>query len=174
MIKTEKSKCGERAGMRDNMRDNTVGVQLEFNVDDMTGEEIGYACEMIAEAGADEVFTTPVRMKKNRPGILFTVIGGEEEKEKLLRAIFLYTSTTGVRETPFTRHVMFREITSLPTPVGFVRKKVSNGYGAYKYKYEYEDIAKIAKENERPFNDVLRDVAAFDEKNSGAEAETND
>lgn len=121
-------------------------VMLHFNVDDMTAEEIAFSTERMFEAGAVEVFTVPIGMKKCRPGTMVCAICHPEKKENVLNAIFRNTSTLGVRESVCTRHVLGREFISYDTPFGAVRAKISEGYGVRKEKLEYEDLARIAKE----------------------------
>lgn len=122
-------------------------LELRFNVDDMTAEEIGFAQQVLLEHGAVEVFLTPVQMKKNRPGTLFTVLVTMEKREELVRLIFRHTSTLGIREFESRRHVMKRSVTTEETPLGPVRIKRAEGYGVVRSKYEYDDLAVIAEEN---------------------------
>ncbi len=122
--------------------------ELSVNVDDMTAEEIGFACERIFEAGAVEVFTIPIGMKKNRPGTLIRVICAPEKREAVISAIFRHTSTLGLREVETCRYVLSRSIESKQTSLGPVRVKRSTGYGIVRDKPEYDDLARIAKENE--------------------------
>ena len=120
-------------------------VELSCNVDDMTGEEIGFAMEMLYDAGAVEVFTVPVGMKKNRPGILLETLCREADREAVLRALFRHTSSIGVRETCPRRHVLHRESVQVETAQGSVRRKNVEGYGVRRGKYEFEDLARIAR-----------------------------
>ena len=130
-------------------------VELDFNVDDMTGEEIGFATEKLLDNGAREVFVTPVQMKKNRPGSLVCVLCGENDREKMVDLIFKYTTTIGIRETLKDRYVLDRSVETRDTEFGEVRVKKSSGYGVSKEKYEYEDLAKLAKENDCSVKDIL-------------------
>ena len=127
---------------------NDTVSELSCNVDDMTAEEIGFAMERLFEGGALEVYTVPIGMKKSRPGTLISVMCREQDREKMLGLIFRHTSTIGVRETAVRRYVMGRSVTVLNTPCGEVRKKQSDGFGAARCKYEYEDIARIAREKD--------------------------
>lgn len=136
--------------------------ELCCNVDDMTPEEIGFAAETILAAGALEVFTVPTGMKKSRPGILLEVMCREEDRDRMLELLFLHTTTLGVREQFSRRYTMKRSIETVTTPYGDVRKKVSQGYGAKRVKYEYEDLAAIARREGLSLRQV-RDAA----KNSG-------
>lgn len=133
-------------------------TELCCNVDDMTGEEIGFAMDMLLEGGAREVFTIPVGMKKSRPGIMLTCICDEEQKKELLRLIFKHTTTIGVREKSSGRYVLSREITELDTKYGKVRAKKSEGYGVSRIKVEYEDAARIAHENKMSISQVREEI----------------
>ena len=121
-------------------------VELSCNVDDMTGEAIGFAMEKLFDGGAAEVFTIPVGMKKNRPGLLLKVICKEHEKEKIARLIFMHTTTIGIRETAVDRYTLDRKIETVETPFGMIRRKRSSGYGVTRVKLEYDDLARIADE----------------------------
>lgn len=120
--------------------------ELSCNVDDMTGEEIGFAAERLFAAGALDVYTVPIGMKKSRPGILIHVMCRETDKKTMIQAIFRYTTTIGIRENRINRYVLDRHIETLETPYGAVRCKVSSGYGVERRKYEYDDLSRIAKE----------------------------
>lgn len=121
--------------------------ELSVNMDDMTAEETSFATERIFEAGAIEVFTIPIGMKKNRPGTLIRVICAPEKRETVVSAIFRYTTTIGVREVETHRCVLSRSIETKRTSLGSVRIKRSTGYGVVREKLEYDDLARIAKEN---------------------------
>ena len=132
--------------------------ELDCNVDDMTAEEIGFAFEKLFEAGARDVFTTPVMMKKNRPGTLITVICTAEKREEMIRALFMHTSTLGVREKECRRHILNRSVERVETPLGPVSRKISEGFGVRKAKYEYEDIARIARERGISLREALEQI----------------
>ncbi len=120
-------------------------VELSCNLDDMTGEEIGFAQERLFAAGALDVFTTPIFMKKNRPGVLLTVLCKQEDRSRLVREIFKHTSTLGIRENVMRRYTLQREFTTEETPFGEVRRKRVKGYGEDRSKAEFEDLAEIAR-----------------------------
>lgn len=121
--------------------------ELGCNVDDMTGEAVGFAMDRLFEAGALDVYTVPIGMKKSRPGTLIKVMCRESDKEKIIETVFKYTTTIGIRENMMKRHVLDRHIETVETEHGPVRCKLSTGYGVTRKKYEYDDIARIAKEN---------------------------
>ncbi len=130
-------------------------VELSSNIDDMTGEEIGFAFEILLESGALDVYTTPIQMKKNRPAVIFSVICKSEDKEKLAELMFKHLSTLGVREYSLNRYKLDREIKTIPSEFGDVDVKISKGYGCSKEKYEYNFISKIAKEKNLSYREVL-------------------
>ncbi len=118
---------------------------LFANVDDMTGEEIGFALEMLFEEGALDVYTTGIGMKKSRPGVMISVICEEKDEERLVRALFKYTSTLGIRKSVFSRHTLHRSEDVVDTKYGKVRIKRSSGYGVERRKSGYDDVAAIAR-----------------------------
>ena len=122
-------------------------VQLACNVDDMTGEELGFAMEQLFAAGALDVWTTPIGMKKSRPAVLLTCLCTEEKREALLRALFQNTATLGVRETRCLRHTLERAFSTAATPYGEIRVKTARGYGVERSKAEFEDLARLAREH---------------------------
>ncbi len=122
-------------------------LELRCNLDDCTGEEIGFALERLLEAGALDAFTMPIGMKKNRPGVMVTVLCKPEQREELIRCLFRHTGTLGVRETEMRRCALSREIRRAETEAGPVRIKSSFGWGVRREKPEYEDLARIAREH---------------------------
>ena len=135
-------------------------VELRCNVDDMTGEAIGFALEQLLVSGALDAFTVPVCMKKSRPGVLITVLCREEKKEAMVHLLLKHTTTLGVREFPCRRYALSRTMEVVNTPFGPVRKKVSSGYGVRREKLEYDDLAKIAKEQHISLAEALDQTSA--------------
>ena len=133
-------------------------LQLECNVDDMTAEELGFAMEAILAVGALEVYTVAAGMKKSRPGTLLSVLCHEAEKEKLVRVIFQNTTTIGVREHACSRYTLKRSFETVQTPYGEVQKKISSGYGVTREKYEYEDLARIARVQGMSLEEVRKSI----------------
>lgn len=132
--------------------------QLQCNVDDMTGEQMGYALELLMQQGALDAFTAPVGMKKSRPGLLLTVLCRPADKERMLRLLFTHTTTLGIRETFCQRHTLQRRLETVDTPYGTVRKKVSFGYGVQRSKYEYEDLRQIAQTHDISLLQLLSEL----------------
>ena len=129
---------GERSAASDDV------IELCCNIDDMTGEAIGYAFDKLFAAGALDVYTIPIGMKKSRPGHLLHVICREAEKDALVRALFAHTTTIGIRENRFRRYTLDRHIETIETSDGPVRRKCSTGYGVSREKFEHDDLARIA------------------------------
>ena len=115
-------------------------IEFKFNVDDMTGEEIGYATGVLMQEGALDVYTTAVGMKKNRPGILFTVLIKPEDKEKFAKLVFENTTTIGIRYNEMDRFRLARREEKVMTKFGEARIKITEGFGVMKAKPEYDDV----------------------------------
>ncbi len=131
-------------------------LELSCNVDDMSAEAVGFAMERLFAGGAREVFTTPVGMKKSRPGTWIHVICSLQDKESMLKLLFEHTTTIGVREQVMNRYVLDRRIETVQTPFGEIPKKISEGYGVRREKYEYEDLARIAEKEGTSLEEVKR------------------
>ena len=123
-------------------------AELSCNLDDMTPEEIGFAMDRLLEAGALDVFTTPIAMKKNRPGTMLTALCKPNQKDLMVQQLFRHTTTLGIRENQLHRYTLTRRTETLDTPYGPVRQKISSGYGVERSKPEYDDLTKIAREQE--------------------------
>lgn len=134
--------------------DNDAAIELCCNLDDMTPEALGYAQERLLEGGALDVFTTPIGMKKNRPGVLLTCLCREQQREEMLRLLFMHTTTLGVRARACARYTLQRETHIVETEYGDVHVKMANGYGVSREKPEYEDIARVARETGKPFSEI--------------------
>ncbi len=161
-------KIGYGTGNKDFERANCVRVllgesgcdllvsELCANVDDMTGEEIGFACELMLKNGALDVWTESIGMKKSRPGFKLCVLCRVEEKEKFTLLLFKHTKTIGIRETLCRRSILERREELVKSELGTVRKKISEGFGIKREKLEYEDVARIATELDMRLEDVKR------------------
>ncbi len=132
--------------IRDDYKDEIR--ELSCNIDDMSGEEIAFAAKKLLEAGALDVFTVAMSMKKGRPGILLAILCEAENKDELVSAMFKHTSTLGIRETRCDRYILKRKIEERKTPLGKFQIKHSEGYGVSRSKLEYEDLARMAEEND--------------------------
>ncbi len=121
-------------------------LELVCNLDDMSGEAIGFAMERLLEAGALDVSTTPIGMKKSRPGVMLTCMCRAEQRDTMLRLLFQHTTTLGVREYACARYTLARSMRTEETLHGAVRVKSAEGWGVRREKPEFEDLAQIARE----------------------------
>ena len=138
--------------------DGTI-CELDFNVDDMTGEELAFASERIFAAGARDVSFVHVVMKKGRPGILVCVMCMEEDKARVVSAIFANTSTLGVREKTCLRYTLTRNVEEVPLSDGsIVRRKVASGHGVRRAKWEADDLADYARRRSISLADAESEV----------------
>jgi uncharacterized protein (TIGR00299 family) protein len=147
---------GETADITDNI------TELVCNIDDMTPEHISFAVELLFEQGALDVFTTPIYMKKNRSAVKLSCICKNAQKEEMIKLLFRHTSTFGIREYDCKRYILNREIKSVSIPLGDIHIKTGQGYGVKKSKFEYEDIAEIAKREDMPIEKVLKVLSEVD------------
>ena len=139
-------------------------LELSCNLDDMTGEELGFAMEVLLSAGALDVYTIPIGMKKNRPGVMLNVLCKQERREEMVRLLFLHTTTIGIRETRHDRYILRREEQTLDTPFGPIRGKCVEGYGVRRSKPEYEDLRRIALEQGISLRQARERILGKDEK----------
>lgn len=121
-------------------------VELSCNLDDMTAEELAFAMERLLEGGALDVFTVPIGMKKSRAATMLVTLCKPDAVQKTVQRIFQHTTTLGVRQQTLHRHVLQRKTQALQTPFGTVHRKDASGFGVMRSKYEYEDLARIARE----------------------------
>ena len=121
--------------------------ELRCNIDDATPEELGFAMDVLLENGALDVFTVPIGMKKNRPATLLCCLCAEDKEEEMGRLLLRHTPTLGVRIYRPERMTLSRGFETAETRFGPVRVKTAEGWGVSKRKAEYDDIARIAREN---------------------------
>lgn len=130
-------------------------VEILSEIDDMNPQLFGPLMDRLHEAGALDVFYAPVHMKKNRPGILVTVLARPEDRERLAGILFAETTTIGVRYQEMLRDCLDREIVEVGTPVGVVRFKVARRDGqVLNAAPEFDDCARIAAAKGLPVKDV--------------------
>jgi uncharacterized protein (TIGR00299 family) protein len=137
----------------------TSMLQIETNIDDMNPEIAGYVQELLFEAGAADVWLQPVQMKKNRPGMLLTVLCAAEREDVIARIILRETSTLGMRVTPVRRHEAQREIFEFASSLGPAAVKVKRLPGEPpRAAPEYEVCRMLARQHDLPLAEVYRIV----------------
>ncbi|SFC86373.1 nickel pincer cofactor biosynthesis protein LarC [Butyrivibrio sp. YAB3001] len=143
--------------------ENEQIIELTCNIDDMTAEEIGFAKEALFEAGALEVYTISADMKKDRPGIVLVCLCNMDLRDKIVQQIFKHTTTIGIRENVCNRYVLAREIKKFDTPYGEIRKKIAFGYNVTREKWEYDDLAGIARRTGKSIIELKREICGEDQ-----------
>jgi uncharacterized protein (TIGR00299 family) protein len=133
-------------------------LEISCNLDDMTGEAIGAACETLLSRGALDVFTSPIYMKKNRPATLLTVLCKQEDREKFTKLLLTHTTTFGVRVKECSRDKLDVSFETVPTSYGEIRLKTGRGYGIEKSKPEHDDIIKAADTAGVTYAEVQKEV----------------
>ena len=129
-------------------------VELCCNVDDMSPEAVAFAIEELHRGGAVDAWYEPIGMKKNRPGLLLCCLCREERRDEIVRLVFKHTSTIGIRESLCRRYVLKRKEEIVTTPFGPIRRKTSSGYGVERSKFEYDDLARTAREQDLSLSEL--------------------
>lgn len=136
-------------------------VKLETNVDDSTGEMLGYLMERLLSAKAKDVFYTPVFMKKNRPAYMISVLCDPDDVEEIQKILFTETTTIGIRSQVMDRTILKRQLFTAETSFGPVAVKKCRIDGESTRIYpEYESIRRICEKTNAGFPDVFRRVFA--------------
>lgn len=168
-MQTAQDAEGENTGSRgaagkDTETENPAGregriTEISCNLDDMTGEDIAFAAERILQAGALDVFTESIYMKKGRPAVKLTVLARPEDEERLAGEIFRHTSTIGVRIHTDRRYELARRSEQRKTPLGTIEVKISEGFGVRKEKIEFASLKQIAETSGKRLAEVRAALA---------------
>jgi uncharacterized protein (TIGR00299 family) protein len=149
---------GDAASSVAGVAQETISV-LEANLDDMNPQIYGYFLEKALAAGALDVFATAVQMKKNRPGMLVTVLCKPQQAEKLTKLLFEETTTLGVRSHTAERRILPREWVKVATEFGEVRMKVARVNGRIEHASpEFEDCRKLAEQKNVPLHRIMEEA----------------
>nr|WP_306798781.1 nickel insertion protein [Oceanobacillus saliphilus] len=134
-------------------------VKMEVNLDDISGEWLGYVMDVLFDAGANDVFYTPIYMKKNRPGVLLQLLCRKEAIGQMKDILLKETTTLGIRYYPLTVHRMERDFVQVETKWGSITVKqgISNGE-VFQSSPEYEECRKIAEKHKVPLKKVYEEV----------------
>ena len=133
-------------------------IEMSCNLDDMTPEEIGYAVEQLLLSPALDVFTTPIMMKKQRPGTMLTVLCKVVDIDNLRDLIFKHTTSLGIRYHRCNRYILNRSTGDIDWEGNRIIFKTSSGFGVKRHKYEYDSLATIAKQNDMSLLDLKRQL----------------
>ena len=143
---------GESEGERERI------TRLECNLDDMTGEEIGFAVDQLLKAGARDAYTQAIGMKKSRPGVLLSVICLPDEADRLAEVMMKHTTTLGIRRQDMSRYVLERRIETVDSEFGPIRMKTASGMGVERRKAEYDDLAALAEASGRTLDEIRKGI----------------
>lgn len=134
-------------------------IKLEVNLDDISGEWLGYVMDLLFENGANDVFYTPIFMKKNRPGILLQLLCSSQKAHKMKEIIFRETTTLGIRYYPLSVHRLERVFEKVKTEWGYVTVKKGIYAGeVVQWAPEYEECRSIAQSYGVPLKKVYDQV----------------
>lgn len=134
--------------------------RLESNLDDCSGEVLGFVMDELFAAGARDVYYTPIYMKKNRPAVQINIICREADIEKLQNVLFCNTTTIGVRRCRMERTVLPREIQKIDTPYGKVQVKVCQIGEEVRAYPEYDSVVELCKTHNMSFQEAWRIASA--------------
>lgn len=137
------------------MQGNEI-CEIVCNLDDMTGEDLGFALEMLLENGALDAYISAIQMKKNRPGYMLTCLCEAADEEKFSGLILRHTTTLGVRTRLWKRHTMERSTKTEQSGLGTYTVKTAEGYGVKKSKIEYEDLARLSRQHGMTIDQVRK------------------
>lgn len=144
--------------IQENLKESTAIIKLESNIDDCSGETLGFVMEQLFEAGALDVFYIPIYMKKNRPAYQLTVICMEEDVNTMEQIIFHETTTIGIRKIRMERTILKREIVNMDTSLGKVQVKVCELNSGKRYYPEYSCVTRLCKEKKLPYQEVYQRI----------------
>ena len=133
-------------------------AELCCNLDDMSPEAIGFAIERLWETPVLDVYTVPIGMKKNRPGTMLCCLVQPENAQAVSKVILRYTTTLGVRIHTCSRTTLERRIKTIPSESGELHIKESFGPNIQKRKVEYEDAARVAREQDIPLHEAIEHI----------------
>ncbi|MHB9034068.1 MAG: nickel pincer cofactor biosynthesis protein LarC2 [Anaerolineae bacterium] len=147
-------------------------VQIECNLDDMTGEALGYVLERLLAVGALDAWFTPIQMKKNRPAVMLSILCREYERERYCELLLQETTTLGVRWHLTERYIAERTTDTVTTIYGDVRRKLKMRYGqVISIKPEYDDCARLAEQAHVPLQTVIDAARTFSPTQAHADKE---
>jgi uncharacterized protein (TIGR00299 family) protein len=146
---------------------------LETNLDDVSGEIIGHCSSLLLEAGALDVYTTAIHMKKNRPGVMLSLLCNANDIAKLEKIVFRETKTLGIRRWPVSRHKLDRRPHTVPSAWGPIDGKLATlADGSLSFSPEYESCKRVAAAQGIPLKDVYEAaVRSFESTSANAAAD---
>ncbi len=134
-------------------------LKMEVNLDDISGEILGYLMDLLIDAGANDVYYTPIYMKKNRPGILLQLLCSQKNLKKMKQILFTETTTLGIRYYPLIVHRVERSFRKISTKWGFITIKEGIYDGqVIQRSPEYEECKRIAQDHQIPLKKVYEEV----------------
>lgn len=144
--------------INDESKDTDTIYKLESNIDDCTGEALGFVMERLFKAGANDVHYTPVYMKKNRPAYQLNVICQKKDIEELEQIIFEETTTIGIRRVQMERTILKREIKKIQTSLGEVQVKICNLSSGKRFYPEFSSVVEMCEKHQMSYQDVYKTI----------------
>ncbi len=156
----ESTEHAESTGLTDSLPETRKALMLECNIDDMNPEMYGYVMEILFDLGADDVFITPIIMKKARPASKLSVLCSPDKKQTITETLLTHTTSLGVRCYEVEKTMLEREFSKIKTKYGEVTVKTAIYNGKHlKSKPEYEDCIRLAREHEIPVQKIYDEIS---------------
>ena len=133
-------------------------ILLQTNIDDCSGEVLGYTLEKLMDAGAKDAWFSPIYMKKSRPAYALSVMCKAEQEEELIKIIFKHTSAVGLRRSELDRVIMDREPVTVETEFGTVKANKFSYEDIEKTSLEYADAKRLADEKDISINEIYKTI----------------
>ena len=150
----------ESTGIAESLPETRKALMLECNIDDMNPEMYGYVMEILFGLGADDVFITPIMMKKARPASKLSVLCSPDKKQTMTETLLTHTTSLGVRSYEVDKTMLEREFSKIKTKYGEVTVKTAIYQGKHlKSKPEYEDCIQLARENDIPVQKIYEEIS---------------
>ncbi|MFB3896415.1 MAG: nickel pincer cofactor biosynthesis protein LarC, partial [bacterium] len=146
-------------GQKTDLKSDESIMAIETNIDDLNPQIYGYLMDKLFAAGALDVYYTPIQMKKNRPGIVLTILTNPANVDKISDLVFTESSTFGIRITQMQRQTLDRELITVQTKYGSIRVKLGKRNGKIvSSSPEYQDCMLAAEKHHIPFKEVYQEV----------------
>lgn len=164
LLETESEGKSDTGAALGTAKDSSAMWIMESNIDDCSGEALGFVMELLFEAGAADVWYTPAFMKKNRPAYLLSVLCQADDMERMEEIILVHTTTIGIRRYPVERTILAREKRTVKTAYGEAQVKVCTYKNRVFFYPEYEDVKAICREQQMDFQTAYHEVRSAAEK----------
>ena len=150
--------------LEESITDQSISIMLECNIDDMPAEHTEFVTDKLFKLGAQDVFYTPIIMKKGRPAIKLSILCNPNDMDGIKSCLFNDTTTIGLRQYEVHKFMLPRKIDEVDTPFGPIRVKICEWDNQIKYKAEFEDCQKASIHSGVSLQKVIQQINSIIEK----------